>query len=73
MLWSSSERTPDDESLMTGAFSQDVGKLFSELKLVTDNLLFTQLPHSVAMGDLLCFRTLASFWNKESLDVMRQK
>ena len=26
--------------MMTGAFSQNVGKLFSELKLVTDNLLF---------------------------------
>ena len=25
--------------MMTGAFSQNVGKLFSELKLVTDNLL----------------------------------
>ena len=25
---------------MTGAFSRNVGKLFSELKLVTDNLLF---------------------------------
>ena len=24
--------------MMTGAFSQNVGKLFSELKLVTDNL-----------------------------------
>ena len=26
--------------MMTGAFSRNVGKLFSELKLVTDNLLF---------------------------------
>ena len=26
--------------MVTGAFSQNVGKLFSELKLVTDNLLF---------------------------------
>ena len=26
--------------MTTGAFSQNVGKLFSELKLVTDNLLF---------------------------------
>ena len=25
---------------MTGAFSRNVGKLFSKLKLVTDNLLF---------------------------------
>ena len=29
--------------MMTGAFSQNVGKLFSELKLVTDNL-FMQKP-----------------------------
>ena len=27
--------------MTTGAFSQNVGKLFSELKLVTNNLLFT--------------------------------
>ena len=27
--------------MTTGAFSRNVGKLFSELKLVTDNLLFT--------------------------------
>ena len=26
--------------MLTGAFSQNVGKLFSEFKLVTDNLLF---------------------------------
>ena len=26
--------------MMTGAFSRNVGKLFFELKLVTDNLLF---------------------------------
>ena len=26
--------------MTTGAFSQNVGKLFSELRLVTDNLLF---------------------------------
>ena len=26
--------------MTTGAFSRNVGKLFSELKLVTDNLLF---------------------------------
>ena len=30
--------------MMTGAFSQNVGKLFSELKLVTDNLLSMQQP-----------------------------
>ena len=39
---------PDDNS--TGAFSQKVGKLFSELKLVTDNFLFigqfNSLQHS---------------------------
>jgi len=28
----------------TGPFSQNVRKLFSELKLVTDNLLFIQAP-----------------------------
>ena len=38
--------------MMTGAFSRNVGKLFSELKLVTDNLLFNSLlvkqpPHQV--------------------------
>ena len=27
--------------MMTGTFSQNVGKLFSKLKLVTDNLLFS--------------------------------
>ena len=33
-------RTPFTFALMTtGAFSRNVGKLFSELKLVTDNLL----------------------------------
>ena len=26
--------------MMTGAFSRNVGKLFSQLKLITDNLLF---------------------------------
>ena len=30
--------------MTTGAFEQNVGKLFSELKLVTDNLLFMQQP-----------------------------
>ena len=30
--------------MTTGAFSQNVGKLFSELKLVTDNLLSMQQP-----------------------------
>ena len=29
--------------MMTGAVSQNIGKLFSELKLVTDNLLFTNI------------------------------
>ena len=29
--------------MATGAFSQNVGKLFSELKLVTDNLLFVYM------------------------------
>ena len=31
--------------MTTGAFSQNVGKLFSELKLVTDNLLFNIVAH----------------------------
>ena len=30
--------------MTTGAFSQNVGKLFSELKLVTDNLLSIYVP-----------------------------
>ena len=30
--------------LVTGAFSRNIGKLFSKLKLVTDNLLFIMKP-----------------------------
>ena len=29
-----------ENNLLIGAFSRNIGKLFSELKLVTDNLLF---------------------------------
>ena len=29
--------------MITGAFSQNIGKLFSELKLVPDNLLYTMV------------------------------
>ena len=38
MLQSSSGH-PDDDLMMTETFSQNVGKLFSELKLVPDNVL----------------------------------
>ena len=39
--------------MTTGALSRNVGKLFSELKLVTDNLLFIQVKHqSVIQGQL---------------------
>ena len=38
MLQSSSGH-PDDDLMTTGTFSQNVGKLFSELKLVPDNVL----------------------------------
>ena len=33
----------------SGAFSRNIGKLFSELKLVTDNLLFSCIPHSMLL------------------------
>ena len=60
--------------MTTGAFSQNVGKLFSELKLVTDNLfiqlhaLFTTKPHAsyyinslhtACCGIFKCHNTLA--------------
>ena len=32
---------------MTGAISQNVGKLFSEVKIVTDNQLIFQLKHQM--------------------------
>ena len=35
--------------VMTGAFSQNVGKLFSELKLVTDNLFIYAEANCVSM------------------------
>ena len=35
--------------MMTGAFSRNVGKLFSELKLVTDNLLLHSFAESLGM------------------------
>ena len=39
MLQVSSGRPAPVALMMTGAFSRNVGKLFSELKLVTDNFL----------------------------------
>ena len=40
--------------MTTGAFSPNVGKLFSELKLVTDNLLFSSAIHSTFTVTTIC-------------------
>ena len=45
---------------MTGAFSQNVGKLFSELKLVTDNLSL-----------YLCSSQLRSHWKQEYCGIVQ--
>ena len=42
VIWYQLELTPF-APMTTGAFSRNVGKLFSELKLVPDNLLFIQV------------------------------
>ena len=41
--------------MTTGACSQNVGKLFSELKLLTDNLFIMQKPTEKSQENEICY------------------